>query len=60
MQKYLVILFLGVVAYPGFRNYFEDKGMAFFWWVLGILALFGIAYVVEYLCDFLISWPFEE
>ncbi len=34
--------------------------MSFFWWVFGILALLGVAFAVEYLWDFLISWPFEE
>jgi hypothetical protein len=30
------------------------------WWAIGILALFGIYYIVEWVFDFWISWPFEE
>lgn len=31
-----------------------------FWFTFGILAVAGIYFAVEWLWDFIISWPFEQ
>jgi hypothetical protein len=34
--------------------------IAWYWYFIGILALFFIAIGIEWIIDFWFSWPFEE
>lgn len=34
--------------------------MAFFWWIIGILTVMAGVYLLEWVIDFWITWPFEE
>jgi hypothetical protein len=33
---------------------------AWYWYLMGVLVLFFIAFGIEWLIDFWFSWPFEE
>lgn len=34
--------------------------LAWYWYILGVLAVFGICFLIEEIVDFWVTWPFEE
>lgn len=34
--------------------------MAVFWWVVGILTVMAAVYLLEWVIDFWVTWPFEQ